>query len=90
MIIRWLNSLGARITLVVVLALLVAQLIAILGFARGTDREQSEVRTENLVRQLASTAELLTTGTPSASSIVTAWNVRCWATPRRAPTWPGW
>lgn len=56
---RWLNSLGGRITLLVILALFAAQLIAILGFTRGTDREQSEVRTEGIVRQLSNTAELL-------------------------------
>lgn len=58
MIFRWLNSLGGRITLFVVLALLIAQIIAVFALTRSTDGAQSAVRTEGMIRQMADAVEL--------------------------------
>jgi signal transduction histidine kinase len=61
---RWLNSLGARITFFVILAMVIAQIIGIFVIAKSTERDQGEVRTENFIRQIA-TATGLFNATPS-------------------------
>lgn len=55
---RWLSSLSGRITLFVIAALVIAQILGIAVFARGHEKEQGELRTEGMLRQVASIAAL--------------------------------
>jgi len=58
MILRWFGSLGGRLTLFIVAALVLAQIIAILTFVRTGELERSEQAGENFVRQIASLVRL--------------------------------
>ena len=55
---RWLSSLSGRITIFVILALVIAQILGIAVFARGHEKEQGELRTEGVMRQIASITTL--------------------------------
>lgn len=56
---RWSTSLGGRVTLSVILALLIAQILGIFVFASSHEAEQGERRAEDLLRQTRSVATLL-------------------------------
>ena len=56
---RWLSSLGGRITLFVIKALVIAQVLGIFVFARSNEQEQTELRVEGLLRQISASVNIL-------------------------------
>lgn len=58
MIFRWWDTLGGRLTFFVILALVLAQIIGVLTFVRGTQRDESERRGEDFVRALGGVAQI--------------------------------
>ena len=58
---RWLSSLGGRITMFVILALVIAQILGIAVFARWHEQEQGELRVESTMRQIVTITTLFNT-----------------------------
>jgi signal transduction histidine kinase len=61
---RWFDTLAGRVTVFVILALVLAQVIGVLTFVRDVEREESERRGDEFVRETASLIALFNSGVP--------------------------
>src|SRR5690242_14648277 len=58
MLFRWFDTLAGRLTFFVILALVLAQVIGVLTFVRGAQRDESERKGEEFVRALGGMTQL--------------------------------
>jgi signal transduction histidine kinase len=59
---RWFDTLGARVTIFVILALVIAQVIGVLTFVRDVERDESESKGDTFVREMSQLVAIINSG----------------------------